>query len=61
MTIEVRQLLIKSELDRHSGKPAPAPEEDNCCEEDAELGRQVRAGRAELRLLQERLAKLRER
>lgn len=59
MTIEVHQMVIKSELNSPAN---PAEDEaENCCDQDENASAQHRAQRAALRLLRSQLEQLRER
>lgn len=67
MTIEVRQMVIRSELANGqratpANTPAPASKEpENCCGEDEAASNRHREQRAQLRQLSAQLARLGER
>lgn len=67
MTIEVRQMVIRSELtnEHRGGRPAtPAPQSaspENCCGEDEAASNRHREQRAQMRQLRAQLARLGER
>jgi len=67
MTIEVRQMVIRSELGNGLGRAAQAgaepekPEPENCCDEDEAASTRHRELRAQERQLRAQLARLRER
>ncbi|MGO4281273.1 hypothetical protein SAMN05216321_10827 [Cupriavidus sp. OV038] len=66
MTIEVRQMVIRSELGNGQRGAAPAraeaePDPAQCCDEDEAASTRHREQRAQLRMLRAQLARLRER
>ncbi len=67
MTIEVRQMVIRSELasgQRSTASAAPAPEAkepENCCGEDEAASNRHREQRTQMRQLRAQLARLGER
>jgi len=61
MTIEVRQMVIRSELDGSQAQERQKPKQENCCEDDEKAAAGHRAQRAELRRLRSQLDRLRER
>lgn len=67
MTIEVRQMVIRSELnDGRRAEPAPgtqaqASDPGQCCGEDEAASDRHREQRAQMRALQAQLSRLRER
>lgn len=67
MTIEVRQMVIRSELtdaranERAPGGPDAARDPGQCCGEDEAASDRHREQRAQMRALQAQLARLRER
>jgi len=63
MTIEVRQMVIRSELDGAQGKgqDQQKPKQESCCVDDEKAAAGHRAQRAQLRQLHAQLDRLRER
>ena len=66
MTIEVRQMVIRSELAGDQRRQAPAQpgepkDPENCCGEDEAASNRHREQRAQLRQLRAQLARLGER
>ncbi|TDR82771.1 hypothetical protein [Paludibacterium purpuratum] len=64
MTIEVRQMVIRSELASNgaaAGRATDKPVEDDCCGENPLADQPHRAQRAEVHTLREQLERLRER
>ncbi len=61
MTIEVRQMVIRSELDSGREAEKEKPKQEHCCADDEAAANQHRAQRAELRTLRAQLERLRER
>ncbi|WP_199027882.1 hypothetical protein [Ralstonia sp. ASV6] len=61
MTIEVRQMVIRSELDGAQSKDQQTPKQESCCVDDEKAAAGHRAQRAQLRQLHAQLDRLRER
>ncbi|WP_423197574.1 Transposase [Cupriavidus sp. H19C3] len=75
MTLEIRQMVIRSELSGHGGTPAPSAnaggnanaatdnsdEGDNCCAADENASNKHREARNLLRTLRAQMASLQER
>ncbi|KHK49724.1 hypothetical protein PI87_24810 [Ralstonia sp. A12] len=61
MTIEVRQMVIRSELNGGQAKDGQPPKQEHCCEDDEKAASGHRAQRAQLRQLHAQLDRLRER
>ena len=61
MTIEVRQMVIRSELDGGQAQERQTPKQEHCCVDDEQAAAGHRAQRAQLRQLYAQLDRLRER